>query len=459
MAIIASEREPAVAGAFYPDDAEALRRLVDECLDNRVRPLPATKAIIAPHAGLVWSGAVAGAIYSAIRPLADRIRRVVVLGPAHRRAFSGIAAHSAAAWRTPLGSVAVDGEAVSALTTVDGVAIRDEPHLGEHSIELQLPFVQTVFPGARIVPLLVGDAAPEGVERALAAVWGGPETLIVVSSDLSHFHTRERAGVIDHLTVGAIEAGEWEGLDGGQACGVRAIQGLIRRAAALDLRITARDLRTSAEAGGGDDRVVGYGAFSFEDAEGARLDDDERRELLALARAALVAAVEGRPRPTVNPLAHPPALRAIRRTFTTLEIEGALRGCVGSIVARRSLVEDVAANVRESALGDPRFPPMTAAEAERTRISVSILGHERPIDFVDESDLLRSLRPGIDGLILRDGTAGALFLPSVWKTLPDPRDFLSRLKRKAGWDPERRRPTMIARRFSAEIFDDSVSRV
>jgi len=459
MSMSARERGTAVAGAFYPDDADALRRMVDGLLAVPSRPLPATKAIVAPHAGYVYSGAVAGTIYAAVRPLVGRVRRVVVLGPAHRKGFGGLAAHSAAVWSTPLGPMNVDANAIETASAIDGVTIRDGVHEGEHSLEVQLPFIQTVFPGVPIVPLLVGDARPEVVESVLGALWGGPETLIVVSSDLSHFHEERRAVALDRATAGAIEAGEWEALDGGSACGVRPLQGLIRRALALDLRITTRDLRTSADAGAGRDRVVGYGAFSFEPAEEARLEEDERAELLAAARRGLLAAVTGRGTPAVDPTTYPMALRAFRRTFTTLEIAGALRGCIGSLEARRSLIEDVVANVRNSALGDPRFPPMTANEAERTTISVSILSHERPIDFVDESDLAGALRPGLDGLVLRDGPSGALFLPSVWRMLPDPRDFLAQLKRKAGWAPDRRRPTMVARRFTAETFSDSSRQV
>jgi len=459
MSMSARERGPAVAGAFYPADAAGLRRMVEGYLAVPPWSSSAIKAIVAPHAGYVYSGAVAGSIHAAVRPLADRVRRVVILGPAHRVGFRGMAGHSARAWVTPLGPVKVDADAMETARATEGVTIRDEVHEGEHSLEVQLPFIQIVFPGVPVVPLLVGDARPEDVERVLAALWGGPETLIVVSSDLSHFHEDKRARALDRATAGAIEAGDWEALNGEAACGFRPLQGLIRRALALDLRITARDLRTSADAGAGPDRVVGYGAFSFESAEEARLEEDERAALLAAARRGLLAAAEGRGAPIIDPTAYPAALRAHRRSFTTLEIAGALRGCIGSLEARRSLIEDVVANVRNSATTDPRFPPMTPDEAGRTLISVSILSHERPIDFVDESDLIAKLRPGRDGLVLRDGSSGALFLPSVWKTLPDPRDFLAQLKRKAGWLPDRRRATMVARRFVAESFSEVQRRV
>ncbi|CAK0775074.1 MEMO1 family protein [uncultured Gammaproteobacteria bacterium] len=182
-------REPAVAGLFYPADPGQLARAVQRFIDE-AEPTPwlTPKAIVVPHAGYAYSGPIAGTAYAAVRPLVDRIRRVVLLGPAHRVGFRGIATAGADQFVTPLGSVAVDWEAVTSILSLAEVHLFDQAFAGEHSLEVQLPFLQQVFPNFKLVPLLVGDARPEAVEAVLEKLWGGPETLVVISSALSHYH-------------------------------------------------------------------------------------------------------------------------------------------------------------------------------------------------------------------------------------------------------------------------------
>ncbi|WP_029007846.1 AmmeMemoRadiSam system protein B [Azospirillum halopraeferens] len=445
-------RSPAVAGTFYPADPAALERAVDDCLDRaRVEPLPA-KAIVAPHAGYVYSGPIAGTAYAAVLHRADRVRRVVLAGPAHRYPLRGIAVPGADGLATPLGVVPVDRAALDAIADLPGVQTLDRAFDGEHSLEVHLPFLQRVFPDAAVVPLLVGETPADMTERVLERLWGGPETLVVVSSDLSHFHDSDTARTLDRATSDAIEAAAPERLSGDRACGVMPLAGLLRRARALDLRVTTRDLRNSGDTAGGRDRVVGYGAYSLEPAEEARLTDDQRRLLLDAAMAALRHRVERGV--TVEPEADafPLPLRAARRTFVTLDLDGSLRGCIGTLEPVDPLVRDVAANAVKAAMQDPRFAPLSAAELARVSLTVSILSHDRPIAFTGEADLLAQLRPGRDGLIIADGTRRALFLPKVWDVLPDPRDFLHHLKAKAGLAPDRETGTLRALRFTAETF-------
>ncbi len=445
-------RAPAVAGAFYPANPAALDRMVAGFLeDAHTERLPA-KAIIAPHAGYVYSGPIAGTAYAGVAHLGGRITRVLLLGPAHRYGFRGIAYPSADALETPLGAVPVDQESIAAIRDLPDVQRIDRAFDGEHSLEVHLPFIQRLFPEASVVPLVVGHVDPTRVDAVLQRLWGGPETLIVISSDLSHFHDHATAHRLDLETSQAIEAADIGRLSGDRACGYLPVAGLLMRARALDLRVTTRDLRNSGDTAGDRDRVVGYGAYSVEPATVARLSDAHRELLLEAARRALAHAVKTGRAPQVRAEDFPMPLRAIRRTFVTLTIDGELRGCIGTTQASRPLVEDVVDNAVRSAMQDPRFGPLTAAELPRVDIAVSILSHDRPLPFRDEEDLIAKLRPGVDGLILRAGRDGALFLPKVWDMLPDRRQFVAQLKRKAGWAPDRPVPGLEATVFGAETF-------
>lgn len=447
-------RAPAVAGAFYPANPAALDRMVGDCLAGAdTEPLPA-KAIIAPHAGYVYSGPIAGTAYAGVRHLGDRVTRVLLLGPAHRFGFRGIAYPSADGLATPLGVVPVDADGLAAIRGLPGVRELDDAFDGEHSLEVHLPFIQRVFPRASVVPLVVGNADPAQVDAVLERLWGGPETMIVVSSDLSHFHDYAMARGLDLETSQAIEAADLERLSGDRACGYLPVSGLLMRARALDLRVTTRDLRNSGDTAGDRRRVVGYGAYSVEPATEARLSHTHRALLLETARRTLAEVVETGRTPDVRAEDFPLPLRAIRRSFVTLEMDGSLRGCIGTIQATRPLVEDVVTNTLKSAMQDPRFGPLTAAELPRVDITVSILSHDRPLPFRDEAELPAKLRPGIDGLILRDGRNGALFLPKVWDMLPDPRDFVAQLRRKAGLPAHGPLPGLEAYRFTAETFGE-----
>ena len=261
-------REPAVAGSFYPEDARVLRAVVEDFLaDAAETPSDDTvKALIAPHAGYIYSGQTAGCAYAALAARAKRIRRVVLLGPAHYVAFAGIAAPTATAFETPLGSLAVDRQALHAVAELPQFMLADEPHRPEHSLEVQLPFLQTVLNAAGIVPLLVGRARPAEVAEVIARLWDGEETLVVVSSDLSHYLDYETARRRDAKTAAAIEALEVSRLGPEDACGFLPIAGLVAEAGRRALRVTRLDLRNSGDTAGPRDGVVGYGAWGFAEA-------------------------------------------------------------------------------------------------------------------------------------------------------------------------------------------------
>jgi len=258
-------RPPAVAGRFYPDGAIPLRASVERYLGEARQADFDPKAVIAPHAGYVYSGPVAGSAFACWRgmPGADRVRRVVLLGPSHHMAFEGLALSAAAAFQTPLGQVPVDAEACAQLAALPGVKYLEEAHILEHCLEVELPFLQCLFPNISLVPLVAGRASDRQVADVLETIWGGPETRFVISSDLSHYLDYAAAGVLDRATSASIEKLEPQEIREHQACGRIPIRGLLVAAQRLGLKAHQVDLRNSGDTAGPKDRVVGYGAFVF----------------------------------------------------------------------------------------------------------------------------------------------------------------------------------------------------
>jgi MEMO1 family protein len=257
-------RAPAVAGTFYPRDALELRAQVRGCIAGaREVEAPPPKAVIAPHAGYVYSGPVAGSAFSPLASRRGQIARVVLIGPAHRLAFAGLALPEADVFVTPLGRLRVDPEARAALLALPQVRVSDRAHASEHSLEVELPFVQEVLGDVSILPIVVGDATDGEVIETLEHAWGGPETCVVVSSDLSHYHPYAAAERLDLETAMAVERLSPEDIGEEQACGCIGIRALLFLARAQGLHATTLDLRNSGDTAGTRDRVVGYGAFSF----------------------------------------------------------------------------------------------------------------------------------------------------------------------------------------------------
>jgi AmmeMemoRadiSam system protein B len=257
-------RSPAVADLFYPGEPAELAGLVRGYLDNADLPPPGLrpKALIVPHAGYVYSGPVAATAYRTLAPFRDEVQRVVLMGPAHRVYLEGMAVPEADTFRVPTGKVPVDAVGVARALKLPGVLASDRAHAAEHSLEVHLPFLQAVLERFSIVPIVVGACSSERVADVLDALWGGDETLIVVSSDLSHYHPYAEAREIDASTSGEIVSRACN-LTGEQACGAFAINGLMRAARAHDLRVQELDLRNSGDTAGGRDQVVGYGAFAL----------------------------------------------------------------------------------------------------------------------------------------------------------------------------------------------------
>jgi AmmeMemoRadiSam system protein B len=256
-----NERNPAVAGLFYPDNPRTLRAVVTDYLRAAPEAGYAPKAIIAPHAGYIYSGPIAASAYARLKSVRGKIQHVVLLGPSHRVGFRGLALSSAEFFVTPLGRIPLDREAAAKISDLPQVRVMDVAHAQEHSLEVHLPFLQEVLGEFRLLPLVVGDASPEEVSEVLELLWGGPETLIVISSDLSHYHDYATAQKMDRSTSHAIEALRYEDIHYDDACGRNPVSGLLHLARKQGLSVHTIDLRNSGDTAGTRDSVVGYGAY------------------------------------------------------------------------------------------------------------------------------------------------------------------------------------------------------
>lgn len=253
-------RQPAVAGTFYPGSASALDRFVRDLLDDSDSRDLSPKALVVPHAGFIYSGPVAASAYRLLDSLKKNIRRVVLLGPSHRVPLEGMALPDCDTFATPLGNIPLDKEAMNELLKFNQVQKMEEAHTSEHSLEVQCPFLQTCLNDFKLIPIVVGDTSPPAVAEVLEHLWGGSETLVIISSDLSHYHNYEEASHRDGLTVKAIEQLS-SNLTGGQACGCYPLNGLLKVAQRRGMEVITLDVRNSGDTAGDKNRVVGYGAF------------------------------------------------------------------------------------------------------------------------------------------------------------------------------------------------------
>ena len=428
-------RPPAVAGSFYPADRTTLKQLINHQLDysrevlQQLEPtLPAgvPKAVIVPHAGYVYSGTAAALAYALLERGRGSVTRAVIVGPTHRVAVRGVACSTAAAFETPLGTVPVDiaaerkalglsvneplrsGTHARPGASAPAMIVNGPTHAQEHAVEVQIPFLQTVLgPDLTIVPLNAGDATPQEAGDVLRALWGGPETVIVISSDLSHYHPHEVARALDDQTIADIAALHLP-IHPRRACGAYPINGLLDvLKGRKDMKLFELGCSTSGDDGvvalagqprpamrDADEPVVGYVSFaaweSKPEADAPAGADDLGESgtahgdvLLKLARAAIrerlhiehPTAADS----TASILAANPWLNESGACFVTLTEGGRLRGCIGSLAAHRSLGKDIAAHAVDAATRDPRFNPVTAAEYPLLNVEVSVLGEPEPI--------------------------------------------------------------------------------
>ena len=447
-------REPAVAGLFYPKDANVLAPMVDAML-ARANPAPLEKlrGLICPHAGYEFSGLTAALAYKLLA--GQDIQTVVVLSGSHTALFDGVFVPRVEAYRTPLGLVRLSPQAaklaqMSPFTSTPQCQVhrpqwiaqssrtpppdgQDLPDTWEHSGEVQLPFLQRTLKNFTIVPAVYGNADPAAAARALDAVLDN-NTLIVASSDLSHFFTDSQARVLDARCLSAICAMDTETMKTQEACGKGPILTLMYLAKAKGWRVRFLGYSNSADSTGRKDNVVGYGAVAFYEPgkTTAAYTAEERRWMLTLARKTLTEVVTSGKLPLVDSAGLTAKVMESKGCFVTLAKAGQLRGCIGNITAQGPLYSALMANTRSAALHDGRFSPVKPEELGSIQIEISVLTTPDPLYFSSPQDLLDRLQAGRDGVILQIGNRSATYLPQVWEQIPNKEAFLNNLAVKAG---------------------------
>jgi len=467
----AGGREPAVAGLFYPKDPAELSRIIDACLGAaQVQPVGELKALICPHAGYPFSGPVAAYGY---KLLAGRhYDTVIVMGPSHYAELRAGSVANARVYRTPLGDVPIS-EKASRLAMARPFALEpaclvqrpdwwlESSHLApaidtaetwEHSVEVEIPFLQRTLGPFELVPVVCGDVDPARAAKALAP-FVDDRTLIVASSDLSHYHPYDRARELDRGCVDAICRLDTDAMESQEACGRIPILILMHVARERGWKPRLLDIRNSGDTAGDKSRVVGYAAIAFYAPFGQRLGAAERQALLGIARSALRQAVDAGRLPDTSSPGH--GFSDERGCFVTLTEHGALRGCMGNLTARGPLYRAVAENARSAALSDPRFKPVSAREEAGLKIEISVLSEPQRLSFSSPDDLLLKLQAGADGVILKIGGHVATYLPQVWEQLPDKTAFLDSLSEKAGCAPsDWRKPGTTVLLYEVESFSE-----
>ena len=450
-------RPPAAAGRFYPDDPEELRKMVGTLLrDASGLDVKGTiRGLVSPHAGYIYSGIVAAAGY---RQIAPSTRTVILIGPSHRFPLGGASIPSVTAYRTPLGDVRLSKLAFR-LQKLPIFGSVTEAHKMEHSLEVQLPFLQVMLRAFEIVPILVNSADPKALAAALAPYIDN-DTLIVASTDLSHYYPYERAVSLDRICTSAITGAEFSRMPLCEACGKQAVMTLMHIAEIKNWDAKLIDYKNSGDTAGGRNNVVGYASIAFVDRkEGSKkmkesMSIRDKKALLRLARSAIEAKlvkdvkVERPEEPSL-------ILKENRGCFVTLHKYGQLRGCIGTIEPICPLAECVEKNAQNAAFRDPRFPCLGAEELPEIDIEVSILSVPERLRFRDGDDLKRQLRPNVHGVILSRGMHRSTFLPQVWEQLPDREQFLEHLCLKGGMPANAwKDPATSVEVYQAEVFGE-----
>ena len=447
-------RAPAVAGLFYPGEAAALSKAIDGLLAAAPeRSIPRLKGLICPHAGYEYSGQTAAIAY---KLLAGRdVQTVVVMGPSHYALFQGACIPNADAYQTPLGLVPIS-EKAKGLASVPPFGLepqcrvrrpewwrqspksapesgQDTPETWEHSVEVQVPLLQKVLKNFKLMPIVMGEVDPAQAAKVLAERMDD-KTIVVASSDLSHYHTYQAAKGLDERCVKAVCDVDIDAMAKQEACGQGSVLVLLHLARQKGWKAQLLDYRNSGDVTGEKDRVVGYTAVAFYAPASENLAAAERKFLLELARKILVSVTAGGSVPEIAEQDVPPKLVQKKACFVTLTKDGALRGCIGHLTAVEPLHQAVADNARNAAVRDPRFPPVQSEELAKIRIEISVLTDPQPLAFSSPDDLLSKLHPNEDGVLLNIGPRTATFLPQVWAQLPDKVKFLEHLSKKAGGD-------------------------
>lgn len=454
-------KKTSYAGSFYPESPDELNNLLESFKEIQTFDYK-SKAIIVPHAGYVYSGHAAMAAFQHL----EASENFFIIAPSHHEDFNNIALPEFTYFETPLGNIEVNNKLIAEIAEKFPSIVADEVFENEHSIEVQLPFIQNLFmphkqnavdfvknlkklgKKIRIVPILVGNCDYRLISDLISTYW--ENSSFIISSDLSHYYTQQQCRQIDTYTATVIETGRIEFLEQQQACGLIGIKGLVDFANNNECAMIRAEMYNSGDISSDKDKVVGYGSwFMYEDSRNDFIETYFSKYVLKVAKASIIASIN---QEEFIPHKIPAVLTQFGASFVTLKLNGELRGCIGSVYPTKPLILDIIDNAKNAAFQDPRFEPLTVEELEGLEISVSILSAIERIDFKDERDLLSKIHP--HGVILVERDKRAVYLPVVWEQLPDKEIFLNSLKEKAGLPPNYFSKTIEAYKFDAiEIFE------
>lgn len=439
----------AAAGKFYTDNKEELLSQLDLFAQKNSHDYDyITRAVIVPHAGYIYSGQLAS---SGIQYLNKNVKNVFVIGPPHYVPLKNAALSTFDKWHTPLGDVDVNQEINQELITKFGCEFEDKAFAEEHSVEVQIPLLQKHLSHFKIIPILAGHNNDK-ITKIITHYWGNPENAFVISSDLSHFHSGAEARKIDHLTAEMIETKNLENFNPVQACGSVGVCSLVKFAKSNKFSLIRVGLINSGDVTGDNSAVVGYGSWIlYEDAKNVFIKKYFPHHAIGICKKSILAGLQ-KEIPQCEEI--PEVFNETGACFVTLEKHGELRGCIGSIVAHRALIDDLIKNAQSAAFSDPRFHPLTEDEIPDLSINISLLSEPERMHFENEGDLLSQIRPFTDGIIIKERGYQAVYLPSVWEQLPEKTMFLNSLKMKAGLTPDYFSSTIEVYRFTTEYIKE-----
>lgn len=440
-------RPTAAAGKFYTNIKSELNAQLDYFSENAKSECDyKSRAIIVPHAGYEYSGQLAA---KGFEYLDKRVKNLFIIGPPHYVPVKNVALSSYEMWDTPLGEISVNQAINQELVEKFGCEFEDDAFEQEHSLEVQIPFILKKFQHVKIIPILASN--DEKVKKIIEYYWENPENGFVISSDLSHFHPSNEAKKIDMVTAEMIELKQVDEFNHQQACGAVGVLALTNFAQTKGYSLIRIGLMNSGDVTGDNSRVVGYGSwFIYEGEKNEFIKKYYSDYVINACKTSILAGLNNESAPKIEK--PPEVLNELGSCFVTLEKKGDLRGCIGSIIAHRPLINDLVKNAQSSAFSDPRFQPLRREEFEELSIDVSLLSAPEKMKFNDEADLLEQIRPFVDGIIIKDGGYQAVYLPSVWEQLPEKKLFLDSLKIKAGMTPKHFSPTFEAFRFSTQYI-------
>lgn len=422
-------RPAAVAGSWYPGDRETLEDSINTYFNNvnKVNLNGTIKALIAPHAGYRFSGQIAGA---AFKQLDDIYNTVILLGPSHYYPLTQASILDVTHYQTPLGEIKLSSK-VKELLKQDVIKTVPEAHAEEHSLEIELPFIQERLTDFELIPIVVGNINPEAFKEILLR-YIDDETLVVVSVDLSHYHEYDEAKQLDYYAIDRILSLDDKEIFNAEIDAPWAVSTLLKIAKTKGWRPYLLYYANSGDVTGDKERVVGYAAMAFVEEQDEQLTKEEQEFLLELARKTAEEYLKTGKKPEADESRLTPNLKKVQGCFTTFNKDHNLRGCIGHILPQEELYKCVMDNAVNAAVNDTRFNPVTYDEMKDIKIEISVLTVPQRLEFSSGGDLLNKLRPMVDGVVLKQGFRQSTYLPQVWANFKSKDEFLTSLCLKGG---------------------------